>query len=439
MAVLQSMGGRIVFTLVTAVTGMITARALHPAGRGELAALGVWPNFLGGLLTFGLPSAVIFWSRSQPDSRRSVLWASIPITLVSGVLATLTGILGIPYWLTQYSPQIVHMAQLFMLNAFVVLLIANARAACESEGDFWASSVALCVPQILALAGLVILLLIHRLSPVTAAAAYILGGIPACIFLLSRLYPLFRGRPTGLTLITRQLLGYGVRSYGVDICGALSLYADQAVVVRLLGPDSMGTYVVALSLSRVMGVIHQGVAAVLFPKAVSLEPDKLIALTGRAVRVSTTLTFVSGLAVALFGPGLLSLLYGREYKGATAILDILILEMIVTGATLVLTRPHMALGRPGFVTLLQTSGLILSLPMMFVLVPRFGVLGASWALLAASTLRFGICLVSFPFVLGQSIPPLLPTRSDFAPFIARLRNQVAEFRKRNQTPETLSA
>jgi O-antigen/teichoic acid export membrane protein len=432
-------GGRIVFTFVTAATGIITARALHPAGRGELAALGVWPNFLGGMLTFGLPSAFIFWSRSEPSRRHSFLWASMPIILVSGALATLTGIIGIPFWLAYYPPHIVHMAQLFMLNALIVLLIANARAACESEGDFWASSVALCVPQILALAGLLILVVMHSVTPVTAAAAYIIGGIPACIFLLSRLRHLFQGRPTAFAGATRQLLGYGIRSYGVDICGALSLYADQAIVIRLLSPGAMGIYVVALSLSRVMGMIHQGVAAVLFPKAVLLGASELIAVTGRAVRISTILTLLSGLGVALFGPILLSLLYGREYRGASAILDVLILEMTVTGATLVLTRPHMALGRPGFVTLLQSSGLALSLPLIIVLVPRFGVLGAACALLSASTLRFAFCLASFPLVLKQKMPELRLRRSDFTPLVKRLRDQVRELRKRNPAPETLSA
>ena len=97
--VLHSTAGRIGFVAVNSVTGMITARTLHPAGRGELAALGVWPNFLGGLLTLGLPSALIFWSRRHPAQQSSLLWAALPLALVAGALAAVTGMLGIPYWL----------------------------------------------------------------------------------------------------------------------------------------------------------------------------------------------------------------------------------------------------------------------------------------------------------------------------------------------------
>lgn len=431
MAIAQSMGGRVLFTLVTAATGMLTARALHPSGRGELAALGVWPNFLGGLMTFGLPSAFIYWSRSRPEQRSNLLWASLPVTLVSGLLAMLVGVLGIPYWLAQYPPHLIHVAQLFMVNAFVVLLTTNARAACEAESDFFSSNLALVMTPALALTGLVSLALVHRLTPVTAAAAYVLSGVPTCMYLLWQLRGGFDGWPAHVVRSTRMLFGYGIRSYGVDICGTLSLYADQAVVVRLLAPGAMGTYVVALSLSRMMGIIHQAVAAVLFPKAVALDPGKMVALTGRAVRISTLCTGFCGLGVALVGPFLLTLLYGHEYSRASRVLDVLILEMVVSGSTLVLTRAHMALGRPGFVTALQSSGLILSIPLLLVLVPRFGVEGAGYSLLIASVMRMILAQVTFRKVLGYRAPALIPNVSEVLSVVGHVRGQATAFLNRH--------
>lgn len=429
-AVMQSMSGRIVFVLINAATGIITARALHPAGRGELAALGVWPNFLGNLMTLGLPSAFIYWSRTRPERRSSLLWVSLPLTLALGGLATIVGVIGIPFWLAQYSSHVIHVAQLLMLNAFVVLMIANARAACEAESDFFASSAALCMPPLLALFGLIGLAASHRLTPVSAAAAYVLSGVPACMFLLFRIRKYLSGRPSQLTSSARMLLGYGIRSYGVDICGTLSVYADQAIVVRLLDPEAMGTYVVALSLSRTLGIIHQAVAAVLFPRAVSLQPRELVELTGRAVRVSTACTAISGVGVGIFGPILLSLLYGHEYRHATAILNILIIEMIITGSTLVLTRAFMASGRPGYVTFLQSSGLVLSLPLLVLLVPRWGVTGASYALLIAALIRLAFALGSFPVLLKHPAPGFLPRLSEFNTLAVRFRDALRGLRDR---------
>lgn len=424
-AVMQSMGGRILFTLINAATGIITARALHPAGRGELAALGVWPNFLGSAMTFGLPSALIFWTRSEPKEKSSLLWASLPITLLLGVLSTVVGIIGIPFWLSQYSPYIIHMAQLFMLNATIVLLLAVARAASEAESDFFASSLTLCLTPLVTFFALIAIQFTRGLTPVNAAFAYIMGGIPSSAFLIFRLRNRFANRPAHLFSSAKKLLNYGTRSYGVDLCGTLSLYADQAIVVHLLNPAAMGTYVVALSLSRTLNVIHQAVAAVLFPKTVALPAEKLLAVTAHATRISTLCTTTCGVLVAVFGPVLLGLLYGREYRGATVILNILIAEVILTGATLVLTRAFMALGRPGMVTILQSSGLVLSLPLLLWLVPKWGVLGASVALLVASVARLLLTLASFPLVLKQPVPGLIPRTDEVRALIVRVRRAAA--------------
>jgi O-antigen/teichoic acid export membrane protein len=417
-AVMQSMAGRILFVLINAATGVVTARALHPSGRGELAALGVWPNFLGSAMTFGLPSALIFWNRSDPEQKSSFLWASLPLTMLMGAIAVLLGVIGIPFWLSQYPPGIVHVAQLLMLNAFVVLLVANARAACEANNDFLASSVAMCMTPLLTLVALIAVDVAHSLTAINAALCYVAGGLPSCAFLCFRLRHSFSEPPTQMVQAAKKLLGYGGRSYGVDICGTLSLYADQAIVVHLLDPGAMGIYVVALSLSRTLNVIHQAVAAVLFPKAVALDQRELIAMTGRAIRISTLFTAACGAIVSLLGPVLLSVLYGREYRGATMILNILIAEVILTGATLVLTRAYMALNRPGLVTALQSSGLLLSLPLLAAFVPRWGVLGASFALLTAAVVRLVVALASFRFVLGERAPGLIP-RIDELQMLAR--------------------
>lgn len=138
----------------------------------------------------------------------------------------------------------------------------------------------------------------------------------------------------------------------------------------------------------------------------------------------------AGWAVGIFGPVLPSLLYGREYRNATAILNILVLEMIVTGSTLVLTRAFMPLGRPGYVTFLQSSGLLLSIPLLVVLVPRWGVLGASYALLTAALIRFAFALGSLPLILKQPVPGVLPKMWEFGTLAVRFRNGLRGLRDR---------
>jgi O-antigen/teichoic acid export membrane protein len=211
---------------------------------------------------------------------------------------------------------------------------------------------------------------------------------------------------------SRTLFHYGIRAYGVDLCGTLALYVDQALVVRMLEPALMGTYVVALSLSRVLNAFHTSVVMVLFPNAVSRAPQTVREMTGRATRMSTLLTACAGIAVVALGPHLLGLLYGREYTSATPVLRILVLEVVLSGATLVLSQAFMALERPGIVTALHVTGLLLTLPLMVVLVPRLGIIGAGLSLLISTTARLIFVLVSFPLFLKMRAPNILPKMED---------------------------
>jgi O-antigen/teichoic acid export membrane protein len=74
----------------------------------------------------------------------------------------------------------------------------------------------------------------------------------------------------------------------------------------------------------------------------------------------------------------------------------------------------MALGRPGVVTALQIAGLLLAVPLMLFLVPRFGILGAGLALLISTTVRLVFVLLSFPFFLKMRVPQFLPKWGDVA-------------------------
>ena len=230
--------------------------------------------------------------------------------------------------------------------------------------------------------------------------------------MLVRLWRMYQPSVDSFLDSTRSLLSYGIRAYGIDLCGTMSMYIDQALVVRALAPQMMGTYVVALSLSRILNAFHSSVVMVLFPKAVSQPPDVVRQMTSRAARISTFLTTLAGVGIVSFGPHLLSLLYGREYTGATTVLRILVLEVVLSGGTFVLSQAFMAQERPGVVTALQVIGLLFTLPLMLVLVPRLGIVGAGLALLASTTARLIFVLVSFPLFLKMRIPNVLPKVED---------------------------
>jgi O-antigen/teichoic acid export membrane protein len=210
----------------------------------------------------------------------------------------------------------------------------------------------------------------------------------------------------------KRILGYGIRSYGIDVLGTLALYVDQVLVIGLLSPGAMGSYVVVLSLSRMLNLFQNSVVMVLFPKAAGRPREDVVAMTGECVRISGLVTAFCGVFVCLAGPTLLRILYGSEYVAAKGALRILVVEVVLSGATFVLAQAFMALDRPGVVTILQAIGLSLSIPMMLLLIPRYGIYGAAVSLLTSTVARLLFVYCAYWIFLKIKPPSLLPSSRD---------------------------
>ncbi len=411
--VAKSLAVKLVVLAINTSTGIITARMLKPTGRGELAAMILWPVFLTNAITLGLPSSLIFNLRRWPEREASIFSGALVLGLILGLMAGLLGAVMMPHWLAQYTPETIRTAQWVMVQAPMCTLILVGRASLEARGEFGNSNAALFMIHFMALALLVLILLTGPMTPFRASFAYVLSGVPAFIWMMGRLWRIYQPRWEGVSGSIRALLPYGLRAYGIDLLGTLSLQIDQVLVVGLLNPEAMGTYVVALSLSRVLQLFQQAVVMVLFPKATARPVDEVLMLTGRAVRISTVFTLAAGIGVMLWGQWFLQILYGKEFVMAINLLRLLSLEAIITSTTLVLAQAFMAIGKPGTVTLLQGVGLALSVPLMLVLIPRFGLLGTGMSLVISALVRLGLMLMCFPWLLKERAPKLLFGRDDW--------------------------
>ena len=411
-ATVQTFAFRLLTLATNLATGIITARTLAPVGRGEQAAMILWPQFLAYAMTLGLPSALLYNLKRHPDKKSELLSAALLLGSGLGIVATLIGVVFIPSWLSQYSKEVIQTAQWFMLIAPLNLVSVIINAAFEAQSDFTTANQMRYMFPLSTLVILVVLALAKVLTPFTAGLAYLLPNLPIFIWMLVRIGKHFQLRWRGLGASCKRLLTFGVRSYGIDLLGSLGGQIDQALVINLLAPASLGLYVVALSISRMLNVFQSSVVTVLYSKAAARPTEEVVALTGRAARVSTALSLVVAVIVIIFGPVLLHLLYGAKYMGAVPVFRILVIEVVVAGTDWVLSQAFMALGQPGIVTILQSIGLGLSVPLMLVLIPTYGLEGAGLALLASTTARLVSVLMSFPLVLKVRPPGLLITRED---------------------------
>ena len=421
--VVYSVINRIGILLLNVSTGVLTARQLHPTGRGALAAMILWPLFLASATTLGLPSSVIYHlrrsdtllpGREPRDRRADLVLNALSMAFLLGIFATVCAQFLLPVWMHQYSPLYIQWARLFVLTLPLCSIMIVGQAILEGLDRFSLSNYVQIAVPIATLALLLVFLFSHHLNPITAGISYVMAAFPNAISILLLIRRQWTGPFQGRFQLSacRLLLGYGFRSAGIDLLGALALQIDQVLVVSLLAPAAMGAYVVVLSLSRMLNLFQTSVVMVLFPRAAGKSAEQIRETVGLCVRVSSYVTLASAVGTALIGPTLIRLLYGPSYLTALTALRILLIEIVLQGGVSIMAQAFLALGRPGIVTILQATGLSISIPLMLVLIPRLGLNGAALALLASTTARFLFVFFGFRVFLRTRLPQILPDWQD---------------------------
>ena len=106
-----------------------------------------------------------------------------------GVGHSAGGALVLPFWLSNYSPQVVRWSQWLMIFTVVSILMLVFRSAFEALGNFGTSAARGSWPQLQTMVALFLLWRFHHLTELTAALSYVLAGVPVVTLDVSPVEP----------------------------------------------------------------------------------------------------------------------------------------------------------------------------------------------------------------------------------------------------------
>lgn len=417
---LGTMAFSVAILVINMATGMITARLLGPDGRGIQAALILWPQFLAFASTFGIHAALLYHMKKNPEREADLYYASLWLTLCAGAVCVTAGLFLIPVWLTADA---VPAARWLMAAAPFMLLFFMHNALFRGREDFHLFNRMRYLVPLLALVALLILAMWDRLTPITSAIAYLAPYVPVTMLAMFRAIRIYRPVFSGMRWACRKILAYGFGSYGIDLLGNLILYIDQIILINLLAPGPLGLYIVAVSLSRVLAIFSSSITMVLYPKASSLPPRDAALLTLRIFKLSVIAALAFATVFMVAAPFLIHFLYGERFAESTDVFRLLVLEVVLGGAAIVLAQAFMAVGKPFVVTVSQAIGVLLVIPLMYFLVPEYGVIGAGWALLLPSIIRLLYVAVVFEWQFRFSLRALVPGPDDLSWIMSMIRDR----------------
>lgn len=164
----------------------------------------------------------------------------------------------------------------------------------------------------------------------------------------------------------------------------LSLRVEMLAVWYFHGDRETGLFVTALRVVEFLNLVPSAIGAGAMPaltrEALSGAGD---AVRRRTVATGAFLGAPAAAGAALVAPGLLSLIFGADYAEAAPSLRVLALAVLPLFLNGILVSALIATGRGEWLPRLTAVRVGLAAALAFLLVPRFGGLGAAWGFMAS--------------------------------------------------------
>ena len=420
-ALFQTLGAQGIILGANLLTGIITARLLGPVGRGEFAAVSVWPQLLATIAMAGMSSAIVFRMRSAPERAGAVVGAALLAGAAFGTLATITGVVLLPLLMKQYPPSLVLFAQICLVSVFVNVTHMILKQALSGATQYSRSNFANVLPQVLYLPALLLLIPLKAMTARGAVLALLISGAVGVACLLPSFLRRVQVRLTGARAEFRPLLHYSSRAWLGELVFTLSTYADRLVLIPLLPPAELGLYAVAFSFSRLVQLAQPAILSVFFSQISGRAVADSKRLHDHALRALLLALLIGCGLLWITGRPLLAFTFGQEFAAANTIFRLLILEASLGVLSQVTVQLFLACNRPGFISTLQGAVLALSLTLLMLLVPAYGAAGAAGALLISGIVRWLALLGAVRWALRLPLPRLVFNREDLEFMLRRLR------------------
>jgi enterobacterial common antigen flippase len=395
------LAGHFTTTLVTQVallgfgslSGMASARLLGPEGRGELAALTLWPSMLVFLAAIGMNQAIVFHIGRGLWSPSEVWTSSTMIGLGQSILVVAVGLPVVSLALRHYSSGVRDLAWLFLAASPLVILSGYPGNLLQGSLDLFSFNLTRMIVPLVYSGGVATLFLLHRPFLREVVSCQIAGYALALGFgywILSRNVPIRFAWNSEACL---SLVSYGLKTQLGNVSSYVNRSADQLVLSLFVAPSELGLYAVAVTTAAVVGLFPQAVGIVTLAagsNSNSIEAKKIL---GHGFRASLFWLIIVCSLLFILAPALIRFVFGPAFARSATACRILLPGAAALGLNQVLYDGARSLGEPTLPSYAESFATVVTFLGLWAFLPRYGFVGAAIASTLAYTSSLGLMLV----------------------------------------------
>ena len=398
-AALQTYALSVVALLANLVSGIVVARALAPAGRGEAVAIAMLAQNVGLMFALGAVQATSFRFALAPKDGARLLTAWVAMLVPLALLAIVAGELALPILFDAQSDEAIAIARVYLFSIFLVLWGELMTGMLLGGAHYLLANVLRAVQPALVAAGNATLWALDALSVESALAVSAASSTLVQAVALRRVLRSTGGFGPFDRALTRETAWYGFRGQGALLANALNQRLDLMIMPAFLAAASVGLYSIAANVSLIVSGLAASFSALVLPAAVRRGRRGPAAVI-RSLHAAGAIAFALAAFIAIIAEPALELIYGSDFGPAAPSLRLLLPGTALLALASILIAGLYAAERPGTATVVQASGLVVTVVGLLVFLPGNGPEAAAIVSSTAYTTVFVGAFVAYRTVTG---------------------------------------
>lgn len=396
---------------LTVVSGAITSRVLGPSDRGLLALLFLYPTIFTTLGNPGLGVSLIHHIGRRELSLDRFVGASWFLAGLLGILGWIA--FGVSLWLApdllyRGIPRPLLLVAMAVLPWSLGLAIASGLFQGVLAIDWY--NVFQQVPKVISLAIVLGLLAVNRfgVAELVVAGTLVTVGLGSLAFW--RMYRVAGSRPVMDLALARRLLRDGLKIHLGGIAMLVCSRANLLIVNYYLSATEVGYLYVAITLAELIWLISASGEIALYPRAAHKVDAEAVAQTTATCRQVLALSLMAGMILAAGAPLAVWAYGGPRFRPATPVLWVLIPGIVAFVISKVLSALWVRRGWFLLMSCVAAGTGVANLALNFLLIPRWGTVGAGIATSLAYGANVLVALLLYYQTVSHDLRPLVMPR-----------------------------
>jgi lipopolysaccharide/colanic/teichoic acid biosynthesis glycosyltransferase/O-antigen/teichoic acid export membrane protein len=393
--------------LALGVATLWVARVGGPVAVGDYALLRILPWLLAVIVSGGLAGSLGYFlsgpTRDNPHVRSTV----IAIALVSSAAGAILWLIAAPLVHLVFFRQLpISLIAWVSVRVALRLIVITGKAAAQGSGDLPGSNLTILLEELMFLPAFGLIQASHVSGDTALIGALVLADLLTGVIAWARL--LRRGFLMGANgpslALARRMYAFGMRGQLGSLMQLLNLRFNFIFLGALAGPAALGIYAVASKYAEFLRLLPIAANWVLYPQFARSEAGLAAATSRRMILRAGAVTAAASIPLAVAASVVIPVLFGQVFGAAVLPARILLIGLAAEGVGGVVTAFLFGRGRPGLNSLAAGAGVVVTLVLDVILIPRYGAVGAA----VASTVAYlttTTTLVAWYRHVTRSVPP----------------------------------